>query len=330
MRRLLVQRALWGIVTLFLVSVLVFAGTAVLSGDAATIALGKQATPERVAALRATLGLDDPAPVRYWDWLTGLVRGDLGVSLSVGTAGSTTDISTDNRAGLPVSELIGDRLVNSMILALAAAAVVFPLSLLLGAWSALRPGRRADTIISTTTLVLIALPEFVVGLVLVFVFAITLKWFPALSFVPPDISFAERIEGLVLPVATLTAASVAHTARLVRGSLIDVLESDYVRMARLKGVPERTVIRHHALPNALVPTIQVIALNFAWLVGGIVIVEVVFGYPGIGQGLTNAVQSRDIPTVQILALAIAAVYIVVNTLADLATILLTPRLRTAI
>ena len=329
MTRLLVQRALWGIVTLLLVSVLVFAGTALLSGDAATIALGKQATPERVTALRATLGLDDPAPVRYFNWLTGLARGDLGVSLSVGTAGSTTDISTDNRAGLPVSELVGDRLVNSMLLAFAAAAVVFPLSLLLGAWSALRPGRRADTIISTTTLVLIALPEFVIGLVLVFVFAITLKWFPALSFVPPGISITERIEGLVLPVATLTAASVAHTARLVRGSLIDVLESDYVRMARLKGLPERRVIRHHALPNALVPTIQVVALNFAWLVGGIVIVEVVFGYPGIGQGLTNAVQSRDIPTVQILALAIAAVYVVVNTLADLATIVLTPRLRTA-
>ena len=131
MTRLLIQRALWGVVTLFLVSVLVFAGTAVLSGDAATIALGKQATPERVAALRATLGLDDPAPVRYFDWLTGLFQGDLGVSLSVGTAGSTTDVSTDNRAGLPVSELVGDRLVNSMILAFAAAAVVFPLSLLL-------------------------------------------------------------------------------------------------------------------------------------------------------------------------------------------------------
>jgi peptide/nickel transport system permease protein len=326
---LLVRRALWGVLTLLIVSVLVFAGTSVLSGDAATIALGKDATPERVAALRANLGLDDPAPQRYVDWLGGLLQGDLGVSLSVGTAGSTTDISTDN-TGIPVSELVGDRVVNSLILAFAAAAVVFPLSLLLGAWSALRPGRRADSVISTTTLVLIALPEFVVGLLLVFLFAVQVKWFPAVSFVPPDVSLAERIDGLVLPVATLTAASVAHTARLVRGSLIEVLESDYVQMARLKGVPERAVVRRHALPNALVPTIQVVALNFAWLVGGIVIVEVVFGYPGIGQGLTAAVQSRDLPTVQVLAVAIAAVYVVVNTLADLATIVLTPRLRTAL
>ena len=326
---LLVRRALWGVLTLLIVSVLVFAGTSALSGDAATIALGKDATPERVAALRANLGLDEPAPQRYVDWLGGLLQGDLGVSLSAGTAGSTTDISIDN-TGLPVSELVGDRVVNSLILAIAAAAVVFPLSLLLGAWSALRPGRRADSNISTTTLVLIALPEFVVGLLLVFLFAVQVMWFPAVSFVPPGVSLAERIDGLVLPVATLTAASVAHTARLVRGSLIEVLESDYVQMARLKGVPERAVVRRHALPNALVPTIQVVALNFAWLVGGIVIVEVVFGYPGIGQGLTAAVQSRDLPTVQVLALAIAAVYVVVNTLADLATIVLTPRLRTAL
>jgi peptide/nickel transport system permease protein len=327
--RLLARRALWGVATLLIVSVLVFAGTSLLSGDAVTIALGKLATPERVEALRAEMGLDRSAPERYWIWLTDLLRGDLGVSLSAGTFGSTTGTATPP-AGYPVSELIGDRVINSLILATAAALIVFPLSILLGAWSALRPGRRADMLISTSTLVLIALPEFVIGLVLVFLFAVTVKWFPAISFVPPGVTLAERIDALVLPVLTLTAASVAHTARLVRGSLIDVLESDYVRMARLKGVPERRVIRRHALPNALVPTIQVVALNFAWMVGGIVVVEVVFAYPGVGQGLTQAVQSRDIPTVQVLALAIAAVYVVVNTLADLAAILLTPRLRTAL
>lgn len=326
---LLARRAAWGVATLLAVSVLVFAGTSLLSGDAVTIALGKLATPDRVEAMRHDLGLDRSAPARYVSWLGGILRGDLGVSLSTGVGGTTTT-SAGVPKGLPVSDLIGDRIVNSLILALVAAAVIFPLSIVLGAISALRPGGRLDALISTTTLVLIALPEFVIGLVLVFLFAVTVRWFPAISFVPPDATLATRIDGLVLPVATLTGASVAHTARLVRGSLIDVLESDYVRTARLKGVPESRVIRRHALPNALVPMIQVVALNFAWLVGGIVVVEVVFSYPGIGQALTEAVQSRDIPTVQILALAIAGVYVLVNLLADLATILLTPRLRTAI
>jgi peptide/nickel transport system permease protein len=311
-----------GIITLWVVSVLVFAGTEMLSGDAASAILGQTATPQSLAVVRDQLGLDRPAYERYASWIGGVVHGDFGRSLAVGSGGAV-----GSRGGVPVSTIIGDRLVNTLILTLLAALLTVPLGIALGIWSAIKPGSLIDSTISATTLGLIALPEFVTGSVLVLLFAIAWPLFPAVSVIGGADSIGSRIDALVLPVAALGAASIAQTSRMIRGSMIEALESDYVQMARLKGIPERRVVFRHALRNALVPTIQVIALTVAWLVGGVVVVEVVFDYPGIGQALANAVSTRDIPVVQALSLVIAAVYVVVNLAADLATIMLTPKLR---
>jgi peptide/nickel transport system permease protein len=319
MARLIGERLLWGIITLWIASVLVFAGTELLSGDAATAVLGQTATPAALADVREALQLDRPAPERYASWFWNVLHGDLGRSLTVsfGSGDSATS----------VWELINQRLVNSALLAGLAALVTIPLGLFLGVLASLRPGRLVDSLISVGTLSVIAIPEFVTATVLILIFAIIWPILPAVSIVGGLTGLGTRAEALVLPVATLALASIGHTARMVRGSMIEVLESEYVRMARLKGVPERSVIFHHAFRNALVPTIQVAALTIAWLAGGIVVVEVVFDYPGIGQGLAQAVSVRDIPVVQALALFIAATYVVLNLIADVLTILLTPRLR---
>jgi peptide/nickel transport system permease protein len=315
------RRLLAGLGTLAIVSVLIFTGTELLSGDAASAILGQTATPESLAAVRSELDLDRPPVERYLHWLGGVVHGDFGNSLALGSGGA------GGRGGEAVSELVGDRLVNSAVLTAVAALVTIPLGLLLGIIAAIRPGGWLDSTISYLTLGLIALPEFVIGSILVLGFAIAWPVLPAVSSFDAAAGIGTNISALVLPVATLAAASVAQTARMIRGSMIEALESDWVRMARLNGVPERRVIFRHALRNALVPVIQVIALTVAWLIGGIVVVEVVFNYPGVGQAVANAVATRDIPVVQALTLGIASVYIVVNLLADLATILLTPKLR---
>lgn len=330
MLRLIAGRLAWGVLTLWVVSVLVFAGTELISGDAASAVLGQQASdPQLLAAVRENLGLDRPPVERYVHWLGGVLRGDLGDSLTIGSlpTGSGGTKAAGESGTVSVTELIGSRLVNSAILTGLAALVTIPLAILLGIVSAIRPGGIVDSIISSTTLGLIALPEFVTGTVFVLLFAIAWRLFPAVSLVIPGESLGMRAAALALPVATLAAASIAHTGRMIRGGMIEALESEYVQMARLKGMPERRVIFRHALRNALVPTVQVLALTIAWLAGGIVVVEVVFGYPGIGQALANAVSSRDLPTVQAISLVIASLYVVVNLLADLATIVLTPRLR---
>ncbi len=314
MIRVIARRVALGVLILWVVSVVVFAGTELLSGDTATAILGQTATPGSLAALREELDLDEPAPTRYAIWLADLARGDLGDSLA---------------SQRPVTELIGERLRNSFILTGLTAAILIPLSLLLGTLAAARRHGLLDNAISTTTLALISLPEFVIGLILVLVFAVLWPLLPAISLLSPTDAFTEQARALVLPVAALLAASMAHTVRMVRVSVVEALESDYVRMARLKGVPETRVLFVHALRNALVPSIQVFALVIGWLVGGIVVIEAVFQYPGIGQGLVNAVSARDLPVVQAIALVIAAVYVGVNLLADVLTILLTPRLRTA-
>lgn len=311
-----------GVLTLWVVSVLVFAGTELLSGDAATAILGQTATPQSLAVVRKELGLDRPPHERYLSWVGGVLRGDFGHSLTVGSGGAA-----GGRGGTAVSTIIGDRLVNTLILTGVAALLTLPLAIGLGIWSATKPGSWTDSVISSTTLGLIALPEFVTGSALVLLFAIAWPLLPAVSFIGADDSIGSRVAALVLPVATLGAASIAHTSRMIRGSMIEALESDYVQMARLKGIPERRVVFRHALRNALVPSIQVIALTIAWLVGGVVVVEVVFDYPGIGQALASAVSTRDIPVVQAVSLAIAVVYVLVNLAADLATIMLTPKLR---
>ena len=311
-----IRRLLLGLVTLFIASLIIFAATQALPGDAARSILGRNATPESLAALREQLGLDRPIVEQYLDWIGGVLTGDLGTSLA---------------SNLPVTEVIGDRIVYSAFLMLLAAAISVPLGILLGAVSARRRDSAFDQTTSVVTLGLAALPEFVVGITLAVIFATTVvEWLPAVAVTEPGVGPWQYPTELILPVATLVIAVVPYTARIMRASMVEVLESDYVEMARLKGMPERLVLWRHSVPNGLAPTFQVTALNLAYLAGGIVVVESVFNYPGIGLGLVEAVAARDMPVVQAIALLIAALYIVLNLLADVATILVSPRLRTSL
>ena len=306
----ILRRLLLGIVVLILVSILVFLATQALPGDPARAILGRSATPASLAALRRQLHLDQPVIEQYWTWVTGLLHGNLGRSLA---------------AQEPVSTLLGAKLVNSAVLVAIAAVLSIPLSIAIGAWAALRREKAFDTASSNLLLVLAALPEFVVAVVLVILFATTVFHFlPAISTVPPGARPWNNWTALVLPTVTLVIAVAPYVARIMRASMIEVLESDYVEMARLKGLPERTVLIRHALPNALGPVFQVIALNLAYLAGGIIVVEFVFNYSGIGGAIQDAVVNHDLPVVQALAMLIAAVYVILNLLADVATILVTP------
>ena len=308
------RRLLLGIVVLILVSVLVFLATQALPGDPARAILGRSATPASLAALRRQLHLNEPVLTQYWTWVIGLLHGNLGTSLA---------------AQEPVSTLLAPKLVNSAVLVALAAVLSIPLSIAIGAWAALKREKAFDQASSNLLLALAALPEFVVGLVLVILFATTvLHVLPAVSTVPPGSRPWNDWEALVLPTLTLVIAVAPYVARIMRASMIEVLESDYVEMARLKGLPERTVLIRHALPNALGPVFQVIALNLAYLAGGIILVEVVFNYTGIGSATAEAVVNHDLPVIQALAILLAAVYVVLNLLADVATILVTPKLRT--
>jgi peptide/nickel transport system permease protein len=303
-------------VTLFLVSVIVFAATQALPGDPARAILGRTATPESLKTLREQLHLNQPVLNQYGHWLKGLVTGDLGHSLA---------------AGEPVTKLIGRRVENSAFLMLIAALVSVPLSVALGSVAARRRDGPFDHVTSIVLLALAALPEFVVAIGLVVLFGTTVfHVLPAVSLIPPEDAPWRHLKELVLPAAALVLAVSPYIARIMRASMVEVLESDYVEMARLKGLPERTVLWRHALPNGIAPAIQVIALSLAYLAGGIVVVEFVFGYPGIGGAFVDAVANRDLPVVQALAILIAAVYVVLNVCADVATILVSPRLRTSI
>jgi peptide/nickel transport system permease protein len=313
--RLVLRRLGLGLLTLWLVSLLVFAAVLALPGDAATAILGKEATPDRVAALRDQLHLNDSVISQYLQWLGGLLTGDLGTSAATQQ---------------PVSELLSARVGNSVFLVLVASVVAIPLSLVIGVWTAMHRDRPADHITSTATLVLAALPEFVIGIALILLFATSVfHVLPAVSLLPPGTHAWEDPEVVVLPAATLVLAVTPYISRIMRGSMVEVLESEYVTMARLKGLPERTVIWRHAVPNAIVPAIQVTALQLAWMAGGVVVVEFVFQYPGIGAALVDAVALRDMPVVQTVTMLAAGIYVGLNLLADIATILVTPKLRTA-
>ncbi len=303
-----------GLLTLLVVSMLIFAGVQVLPGDAASAVLGRNATPSALAELRHQMHLDRPAPERYLSWLGWLLHGDLGQSAT---------------AQQPVLDLISGRAANSGILALITLILLVPLSLLFGVLAATRAGRWLDHLISTSSLAVIALPEFVIGTVLILIFAVNLKLVPPVSLVLPGESPLSQPNILVLPVATLLGASLAQAIRMVRAGMLEALRSDYVQMARLNGFDERQVVLRYALRNALAPTVQVIALDVQWLIGGIIVTEYVFGYPGLGQGLAQAVSARDIPLVQSVALLLAAVFIVINIVADLLVVFLIPKLRTA-
>jgi peptide/nickel transport system permease protein len=311
-----VRRLLLGLVTLFVTSIVIFAATQALPGDAARSILGRSATPESLAELRHQLGLDKSVLTQYWEWISGVLTGDLGTSLA---------------NGLPVTDVIDEPLVYSIFLMLLAAAISIPLGIALGATSARRRDTRFDQVTSVTTLGLAALPEFVVGITLAVIFATTVfEWLPAVAVTEPGVGPWHYPRELILPVATLVIAVVPYTVRIMRASTVEILESDFVEMARLKGLPERRVLWRHAVPNALAPTFQITALNLAYLAGGIVVVEAVFNYPGVGLLLVESVRARDMPTVQALALLIAALYVVLNLLADLGTILVSPRLRTSL
>jgi len=310
----ILRRLLLGIVVLILVSILVFLATQALPGDPARAILGREATPASLAALRRQLHLDQPVIEQYWTWVTGLLHGNLGTSLA---------------AQEPVSTLLAPKLVNSAVLVALAAVLSIPLSIAIGAYAALKREKAFDQASSNLLLGLAALPEFVVGLVLVILFATTvLHVLPAVSTIPPGSRPWNNWLALILPTLALVIAVAPYVARIMRASMIEVLESDYVEMARLKGLPERTVLIRHALPNALGPVFQVIALNLAYLAGGIIFIEVVFNYTGVGGAIAEAVVNHDLPVIQALAMLIAAVYVILNLLADVATILVTPKLRT--
>ncbi len=311
----ILRRLLMGLLVLALVSVVVFAATQALPGDPARAILGRTATPASLKALREQLHLDQPVLQQYWNWVTGLLHGDLGTSLA---------------AREPVSTYLHDRLINSAFLVFVAGIISIPLSIAIGAYAALRRDKAFDVTSSIGTLLLAALPEFVVGVALVVLFSTTVfpHTLPGVALLSPGAKPWNHLNEMVLPILTLIIAVTPYVARIMRASMIEVLESDYVEMARLKGVPERIVILRHALPNALGPTFQVIAINLAYLAGGVIVVEYVFNYAGIGGALQNAVSTRDLPVVQALAMLIAALYVVLNMMADIATILVTPRLRT--
>jgi peptide/nickel transport system permease protein len=313
--RLILRRLALGLLTLWLVSLLVFAATLALPGDAAQAILGREATPERLAALRDQLNLDEPVVTQYVQWLGGILTGDLG------TSAATQE---------PVGELLSDRVGNSLFLVVISAVVAVPLSILVGVWTAMRRDRPVDHVVSTGSLVLASLPEFVIGIALILLFATEVfHAFPAVSLLGPGEKAWDDPEVVVLPAATLVLAVVPYISRIMRASMVEVLESEYVTMATLKGLPRRTVIWRHAVPNAIVPAIQVTALQLAYLAGGVVVVEFVFSYPGIGAALVEAVGNRDMPVVQAVTMLAAGVYVGLNILADVATILVTPKLRTA-
>jgi peptide/nickel transport system permease protein len=307
------RRLAIGLVLLVAVSVLVFAGTQVLPGNAANAILGRSATPAQKAIYERQLGLDKPLPEQYWRWISQVMRGDLGKSVA-------------NQ--VPVTSFIAARAGKSLILALATLIVLLPISVFFGVIAGIRRERAADHAISLTSLALIALPEFVTGTVLIALIAVTLKWLPPTSIIESGGVFS-NLNVLVLPVVTLCITATPYVIRMVRAGVSETMEADYIQMARLSGIPERRVVVRHALRNALAPTVQVLALTMQYLIGGIVIVETVFAYPGLGQGLVQAVVARDIPTVQAVALLLAAIYIVINIVADVIVVLLIPKLRTS-
>lgn len=314
MLRMLVRRVLLGIVTVVLVSLIIFAGVEILPGDACTAYLEREAQGKLLENCREDLGLNRSAPTRYLDWASSAVRGDLGVS------------ATGKKS---IAKLVGDRLKNTLLLAACAMAVGIPLALFLGVVSALNRDRPADLIISTITIFAMTIPEFVTATLLILVFSVWLGWVPGIVLTSATAPVSEFFPEILLPIAVLAMVMTAHILRTVRSSVIETMASDYAQMATLKGVPYWQIVFRHVLPNALLPTINVVALTVAWLLGGVVVIETVFNYPGLGRMMIDSISDRDLPVTQAIALIIATVYVAVNLLADLLTMLANPRLRTA-
>lgn len=310
--RLIVSRLGLALLTLLIVSAIVFAMTGLLPGDAAQQALGQAATPEAVAALRHQFGLDQPALQRYLQWLFHIVRGDFGMSLS---------------NSLPVSELIETRLPNSLMLAGLTTVVAVPIALAIGIASAMYRGSLLDRALNLLTLSTVAVPEFLVATIAVLIFAVDLHWLPALSYLSSVSSFGDLVRIYAMPVMTLCCVLIAQMARMTRAAVLDQLNSSYVEMASLKGASQVRIVLRHVLPNAIGPIANAVALSLSYLFGGVVIVESIFNYPGLASLMVDAVTNRDMPLVQGCVMVFCAAYLALVLMADLCQIISNPRLR---
>ena len=312
MQRMVINRILIGIVTLWVVSVLVFVGTSVLPGDVAQIVLGQSATPESLAAFRAERGLDKPLPMQYLHWAGGMMTGDLG---------------TSKAGGASISSLISGRLGNTMFLAAVVALIAVPLSVALGLLAAMHPGTWIDRLLTFGTLSLISVPEFFIATFMVLILAVELHWLPEIAHISPEDDWLKQVRGLAMPVIVLTIVVAAQMIRMTRAGILNVMNSPYIEMAILKGVPRTRIILRHAFFNAIGPIVNVIALNLAYLVSGVVIVETIFAYPGLAKLMIDGVQTRDLPLVQACGMIFCGTYVVLIILADVMAILSNPRLR---
>ena len=310
--KLVAQRLTLGFLLLLAASVLIFAGTTMLPGDVAQQILGQGATPVSLANLREELGLNDPPIERYFNWLGGVLQGDLGTALT---------------NGRDIAESIGGRLKNTMFLAFWAAAISVPLAIFLGLLAVRYKDRWPDKLISCVTLTTISIPEFMIGYILVYWLAIKWRLFPSVAIINDSMSLGEKLNAIAIPVMVLTLVVLAHMMRMTRAAILNVMQSAYIETAELKGLRMLTVIRKHAFPNAVAPIVNVVMINMAYLVVGVVVVEVVFAYPGMGQYLVDHVAKRDVPVVQACGLIFAAVYIGLNLVADIVSIVTNPRLR---
>ena len=309
---MMAKRIALGLLTLIIISLLIFLGVELLPGDVAETILGQNALPETVAAFRKELKLDLAPHIRYFTWLGDFLQGDFGNSLA---------------NGRPIADLIGWRFSNTMFLATAAAMIAVPISIILGILAALYRNSLFDRIISMVTLSTISFPEFFVAYILIALLSVQIILFPSISNINEQMSLLEKIHAIFLPCMTLTLVVVAHMMRQTRAAIINIMASPFIEMARLKGIKRTRIIVLHAFPNALSPVINVVAINLAYLVVGVVVVEVVFVYPGLGQLLVDSVSKRDIPVVQTSGLIFASIYIGLNLLADVLSIISNPRLR---
>jgi len=314
MFKIIIRRMGFAFLTLIFVSGIVFISVEALPGNVCTAYLQRFAQGPRLEKCIEQQGLDRSSAVRFRDWLAGAVQGDLGVSL---------------KRQKPIRELVGERLRNTVLLAGTSAAVGVPFAIVLGFWAGLRRDKRADLAISGIAMLAMTIPEFVTASLLIFIFAIWLNWLPAVTIVPPSASVLDILPNIILPAIVLSLVMTAHIMRMTRTAVIDILTSDFVEMARLKGVPERRIIWRHVAPSALIPTVNVIALTVAWLLSGVVVIEQVFNYPGMGTLMLQAIYDRDLPLVQAIALIFSFIYVGVNLLADISAALLDPRLRTS-
>jgi peptide/nickel transport system permease protein len=312
MKTMVLQRFGIGLMTLLVVSVLVFAGTEILPGDVAEIVLGQSATPENLAKLRAELGLDKPAVVRYFEWLGDMITFDLGVSKA---------------GGAGIGDLIGGRLYNTFFLGGIVAVIAVPLSVFLGLLAAMYPGTWLDRAVTFGTLSLISVPEFFIATLCVLVLSVQLHWLPAVAYMSGDETFFQLMRALLLPIVVLVIVISAQMIRMTRAGILNVLHSPYIEMAILKGVPRARIILRHALFNAIGPIVNIIALNLAYLVSGVVIIETIFAYPGLAKLMVDGVQTRDLPLVQACAMIFCGTYVLLILTADIASILSNPRLR---